>query len=186
MATNDGTDGWVALPLDIAKQHPLYGVGGWLILVAIGTVVTPIRIAIGLVPLYTTIDYATLHPNLFAFILAEIALNAVFILWSLTNLLLLLSKHRWFPRSFAAAIAFSVIFITLDAVASKFIMDSIEQPMPWDKVFDPETLREAVRSVVAAAIWIPYSFVSRRVNVTYLNRVRGDDPLLLQSVARVF
>jgi hypothetical protein len=183
MATNDS---WVALPLDIAKQHPLYGVGGWLILVAIGTIVAPIRIAIGLVPLYTNVDYATLHPNLFAFIIAEIALNTVFVLWSLTNLLLLLSKHPWFPRSFAATIGFSAVFVTLDAVASKVVMDSIEQPMPWDQVFDPETLQETVRTIVAAAIWIPYTFVSRRVNVTYLNRVRGDDPLLLESVARVF
>jgi hypothetical protein len=183
MAANDG---WVVLPLDIAKQHPLYGVGGWLILVAIGTVVTPIRTILSLAPIYTAIDFTTLHPSLLAFIVAEIAVNALGILWSLATLLLLLSKHPLFPRSFVGLIGFSAVVVTLDAVASKYVMDSVGQPMPWDEVFDPDTFREAVRSIVGAAIWIPYAFVSRRVNVTYLNRVRGDDPLLLQSVARVF
>lgn len=180
------TSGWTTVPVEIAKRHKLYGVGGWLILVAIGCVAMPIRSVISLGPLYSGIDFSSVHPTLSAFVVTEMALNAVFIIWALGNLFMLFNKHVLFPRSYAAMIAFAGIFVIGDAIATKYIMDAIGQPVGWDWIFDAETSREIGRSVVAAAIWLPYVFVSRRVNVTFLNRVRNDDPLLRENVAEVF
>jgi hypothetical protein len=178
--------GWVNIPVEIAKHHTLYGVGGWLVLIAIGTVVAPIRIVASMGPLYSSIDFAAIDPMLRTFIFVEIAGNALIALWSIGNAALLFTKHRHFPRSFALFLGFSAVFIVGDLFATKLITDAIGQPMPWSEVFDAETSREVIRSLLGAAIWIPYSFVSRRVNVTFLNRVRGDDPLLKENVAAVF
>lgn len=182
--TADGR--WSTVPLEIAKQHPLYGVGGWLILVVIGLIASPVRILAMLVPIYGSIDYASLHPTMLAFVLGEIAINAVVVLWSLANLFLLFNKSAWFPGSWIGYMALSAVFVPADAVVTKFVVDSIGQPMGWDQIFDPETTREVMRSIIGAAVWIPYAFISRRVNVTFLNRVRGDDPLLREGVAKVF
>lgn len=184
MAENNTS--WVNLPVEIAKHHSLYGVGGWLVLVAIGAVVAPIRIVVSMAPIYTSIDYAAIDPMLRTLIFTEIAGNALIALWSAANAILLFTKHRYFPRSFASLLGFSAVFVIGDLFATKFITDAIGQPMSWSEVFDPETNREVARSIISAAVWIPYSFISRRVNVTYLNRVRADDPLLKENVAAVF
>jgi hypothetical protein len=177
---------WATVPLEIAKRHALYGVGGWLWLVVLGNVISPIRIALSLGPLYSSIDYANLHPRLAAFIYGEIVFNAIVVLWSVANLFLLFSKHRLFPRSLVGLLAFSSVFVPLDAFVARWVTDSIGQAMPWEEVFDTDTVREIGRSIVGAAIWIPYALMSRRVNVTYLNRVRADDPLLRENAAEVF
>jgi hypothetical protein len=184
MAANGAT--WTTVPLEIAKRHALYGIGGWLWLVAVNMVVGPIRIGLSFGPLYGSIDYAAIPPALATFITIEMAVNVIIALWSLGNLFLLFSKSPWFPRSFAGLLATSAVFVPMDAVVAKAVMDSAGQPMSWAETFDPETFREVARSIVGAAVWIPYSFISRRVNVTFLNRVRADDPLLRENTAEVF
>lgn len=83
-------------------------------------------------------------------------------------------------------LGFSAVVVVGDTVVTKYVMDAIGQPSEWSTIFDTETVREIGRSIVAAAVWIPYTFVSRRVNVTFLNRVRNDDPLLRENMAEVF
>ncbi len=183
MASNSS---WTTLPLEIAKRHALFGVAGWLYLVAIGCIVTPLRAGASLGPIYAGIDYAALHPTLSAFIMIEIFVNVVVILWAIANLFLLFGKHRFFPRSYAGMLGFSTVVVVGDTVVTKYVMDAIGQPSEWSTIFDTETVREIGRSIVAASVWIPYTFVSRRVNVTFLNRVRSDDPLLRENVAEVF
>lgn len=170
---------WVEVPPDVAKKHPLYGIGGWLILVAISCVVAPIRTVIQLTPVYSGIDYSTLPPMLTNFIVIEIGLNGLIVLWSIVNAFLLFRRHRAFPRSFAAMMAFSAIFVVGDVFATKAMMEAIGQPMEMSELFDAETSREVGRTIVAALIWIPYTFVSKRVHVTFLSRVRSDDPILV-------
>ncbi len=184
VTTADGH--WANIPLEIAKQHPLYGISGWLRLVVIGLIATPARILVTLVPIYGSIDYASLHPTMLAFVLGEIAINALIILWSLANLFLLFTKKALFPKSWIGLMAVSAVFVPADAVITKLVVDSIGQPMEWSQIFDSETSREVIRAIVGASIWIPYAIISRRVNVTFLNRVRRDDPLLREGVAKVF
>lgn len=173
----EGKTGWVHVSPEVAKRHPLYGAQGWLYVVMLGCVVAPVRIIWMLFPVYSSIDFSVLHPLFTTFIFVEIGINALVVLWSLANLWLLASVNRWFPTSFVTIAAFSVAFLTVDAVAVKFIMDATGQAMSWSDAFDAETAREIGRTVVYASVWIPYMFISRRVNVTYRHRVRADDPL---------
>jgi len=80
----------------------------------------------------------------------------------------------------------SAVFVTADTLAIGPIMEAIGQPMSTAEIFDAESVREMGRAIIGAAIWIPYAIVSRRVNVTYRNRVRPDDPLIQKSTAAVF
>jgi len=89
---------WVVLPLEIAKQHPLYGVGGWLTLVILGSVVAPIRIVVSIGPLYRDMDFAALPGALAAFIAVEMAVNTAIVLWSIGNLFLALQKEPALSR----------------------------------------------------------------------------------------
>lgn len=170
--------GWVSISPELAKTHPLYGFGGWLILAAIGHFLSPIRAAIELYPVYSQVEYGTLPPEFQTLLYVEIALNALFMIWSWANIVLMVTLNRFFPASWIALAIGSLILMVGDAIAVKTLLDSLGQPMTWEEVFDPDTIREIARTVVSAAIWIPYALIAKRVNVTYRHRVRADDPIL--------
>jgi hypothetical protein len=174
MATSNA---WVQVPLETAKRHPLYGIGGWLILVMLGQFLSPLMIVIGLYPIYQTLDFSELPPAYAAFVVIELALNAVFGLWAWSNLWLIFNKRALAVKSVIGFLALSPAFLLSDALAAKFMLEYVGGTMSWQETFDAETMRAIGRSFVGAAIWIPYMVVSQRVNVTLLNRVRSGDPL---------
>lgn len=175
---SNGMSGWVAVSPEVARTHPLYGIGGWLILVIIGMVLTPIRSAVVLYPIYSEVDFASLPTDFQTLLYVEIGFNLLLIVWTIVNLVLLLMRHPAFPTSYVTLLAFALAFVVVDAIAVKLMMDHLGQAMTWAETFDPETLREIGRTAIAAAIWIPYTIVSRRVNVTYRHRVRANDAIL--------
>lgn len=174
------------MPLEIAKQHPLYGVGGWLILVAIGIIATPVRMILEIGPIYSAIDFSNLHPMLFAVILGELTINAALVLWSLANMFLLLSKHRMFPTSWIGQLAVAAVLGPLSLFATDLALDSIGQHLDWSQLAKGGVFTDMFRALIAAAIWIPYALLSTRVGITFLNRVRVDDPLLKRAIQQVF
>lgn len=174
----DAKTGWLKVPIELAKQHPLYGAKGWLYAVAAGCVVMPVRNAFILYPTYEGLDYAALDPLITTFIFVEIGVNVLVGVWALTNLFLLLSLNRILPLSFMAMAAFGALFVPADAVVAKFVFDATGDPMSWEETFDGETIREVARSALYAGVWIPYMLISRRVNVTFRHRVTADDPLV--------
>jgi hypothetical protein len=76
--------------------------------------------------------------------------------------ILFFTKRAAFPKWFIGIILFAVVFIILDAFAFKLVM-------PDEPVFDKDTTREFMRSLVFAFIWIPYMLFSRRVKETFVN-----------------
>lgn len=153
--TSNGS--WTTLPLEIAKRHALFGVAGWLYLVAIGCIVTPLRAGASLGPIYAGIDYAALHPTLSAFIMVEIFVNVVVILWAIANLFLLFGKHRFFPRSYAGMLGFSAVVVVGDTVVTKYVMDAMDGRRSGAR---SSTQRRFARS--AAQSWRPrYGYLTR-------------------------
>ena len=57
---------------------------------------------------------------------------------------------------------FTLAFIVLDAYAIKAVL-------PHEPVFDPDTLKELGRTLIASLVWIPYMLVSKRVKATFVN-----------------
>lgn len=149
------------------------GLGGWLILVIIGLVVSPVRIAAMLLqnhaPIFTdgTWDVLTTpgsevyHPLWAPLIGFELVGNLVMIALAFATLFLLVLRSRAAPIAAIGWYGGGLLFVVVDALLAYQIPMLAEQPM------DAETMGEIVRSVVAACIWIPYFLVSKRVKATF-------------------
>lgn len=159
----------------MSENNELKGLGGWLILVGIGVVMSPIRLLVTYIPLYkpifedgtwealTTAGSDAYHPLWAPLLLGEITYNVIMVLASIYLIYLFFSKHYLFPTVFIGIIGVSVIFIPLDA----YIVARI---FPGEPVFDPDTTKEFIRTLVGALIWVPYMLVSKRVKATFVEK----------------
>jgi hypothetical protein len=156
------------------EEKSLVGIRGWLILIAIGIVVSPLRILVLVIPLYadifkngawellTTPGNELYHPLWSPIIMGEIAINAIFIVGWIVIAFFFFLKKRVFPKLYIGMLLFTLSFIVLDAYAIKAVL-------PDDPVFDPDTLKELIRTLGASLIWIPYMLISKRVRATFVN-----------------
>lgn len=155
------------------NNEDLRGIGGWLILVMIGLVVSPIRIGWVLysdyLPMFQdgtwemlTVPGGEAYHELWKPLLAfEIAGNVITILLALITLFLLIRKSRWTPGFAIAWLLLGLVFVVADYLLAQKI------PLIVELGTDPETMREIVRSIIGAAIWVPYWLVSKRVKATF-------------------
>ena len=149
------------------------GLAGWLVLVGIGLVVSPIRIAVVLLqtfpPIFrdgawevlTTPGTEAYHALWAPLLVLEIFGNTLFIAAGIALLLLFFRRSFRFPTLYIAYAVASVLFILLDAWLGSFVL--ADEPM-----FDPDTAREFGRTLVSAAVWVPYLLVSKRVRNTFV------------------
>ncbi|MFC4257732.1 DUF2569 domain-containing protein [Marinobacter lacisalsi] len=159
----------------MSENKDLKGLGGWLILVAIGVIATPIMLLVTYVPLYvpifqdgtwdvlTTPGSGAYHPLWGPLLVGEIVFNTILFFASLCLIYLFFSKHYLFPRVYIAIVATSLVFIPLDAWLVTIVL-------PSEPMFDPVTMKEFLRSLIAALIWIPYMLVSKRVKATFVEK----------------
>jgi len=150
----------------------LKGVGGWLILVTIGLVVTPIRLLVLVLGTYlpiftgdawsllTTPGTAAYNPLWKPMLLFELFGNAVFFLWSLALLVLLFGHKRIFPKLMIAFYLANFLFVGIDFLAASGIPAVAAKD-------DGSSLGELIRSIVVCAIWVPYFLQSERVKQTF-------------------
>lgn len=149
------------------------GLSGWLVLVGLGLVVTPLRLASyvlqTLLPMFsdgtwhvlTTPGSANYHPLWGPWLLAEIVINLFFVAASLYLLFLFFRKSWRFPKLYVGYLIANLLFVVADAFAVQFVL-------PDRPILDPETMRDLIRSLVGVALWVPYVFLSRRVKNTFV------------------
>ncbi len=157
-------------------KDDLKGLGGWLILVGIGIVLAPFRLAYEFGPMYysiftdgtfeilTTAGTEAYHSLWGPLLIGEALCNSLLVLASVYLVYLFFTKHYLFPKVYIAIIAFSLFFIPLDAWVGSFVI--IDEPM-----FDPATTKEFVRTLGSAVIWVPYMLVSKRVKATFVEHM---------------
>ncbi len=154
-------------------EQSLCGLRGWLILVGFGIVISPFRMIFQIYPLYTEVlsngawellttpgneDY---NPAFAPFIVAEMVINVLLVFCWLYIAFLFVSKKRAFPKWYIAVMAFTLVFIIADAIY-------LVAFFPGMTLNDPETIKEIIRAIIGAAIWIPYMLVSKRVKATFV------------------
>src|SRR5689334_6367009 len=117
-----------AAPVVLPREGP-EGLGGWLVLVALGLFVTPVRLAIFLLqtfpPIFrdgmweklTTPGPAPYHPLWAPLLIGEIAINSVFILLAIYLLFLYFRRSWRFPRLYMTLLISSLVFIVADSFA---------------------------------------------------------------------
>ena len=151
------------------------GLGGWLIIVGIGVVFSPLKLAYFLysmfLPIFTdgtwealttqgSIYYSTYWAPLLIF---EFIFNFAMMLWSCYLVYLFFTKHYRFPLIYILVAGFSVFFITVDAFAVTLVM-------PDEPIFDSDTLKELAGSLFALVVWGTYLFKSERAKLTFIEK----------------
>ncbi|CAH0525782.1 DUF2569 domain-containing protein [Vibrio hippocampi] len=146
---------------------------GWLILIAIGIIVTPIRtlyivgeiyptiFADGTWELLTTRGSEFYSPLWAPIIIIEIVADALFFIIGICLIYLFFTKKRSFPKWYFGLALCSMLFIFLDAYAISFLLPDIE-------MFDAETTKEIFRRLVWLFVWSPYLFFSKRAKNTFI------------------
>jgi hypothetical protein len=142
-----------------AVDPKLVGIGGWLVLPAIGFVLGPIIGVVGLIvafALFSDIARAG-YGGIYALELVEQVGFLGFLPYAATRLF---GKRANAPRVFItfllASLGASVVLLVIELGAGA-------------EEFALETSKQLVREVISAAIWIPYFRVSKRVKATCVN-----------------
>jgi hypothetical protein len=157
----------------MAEEKNLEGLGGWLALVGLGIIISPLRV-IGMVfPTYseifsngswaaiTTPGAEAYNPLWAPILFGEMAINGGLVLAWIFVAVLFFSKKKIFPKWYIGMLLFTLAFILIDALAIKAVL-------PNQPVFDAETTKEFGRTLIATLIWVPYMLMSKRVKATFV------------------
>ncbi len=152
---------------------PPVGLGGWLILVAVGLCLTPIRIAAEILatvrPLNSALWHAlttpgarAYHPLFGPWIVGQLVVSSALLLWALALLYLFFAKKRLFPRLMIAfLIARALVQVADISVALRIPI--VASSLQVNAFGGPAT------AIIVAAIWVPYFLWSRRVAATFVS-----------------
>jgi Protein of unknown function (DUF2569)/Domain of Unknown Function with PDB structure (DUF3857)/Transglutaminase-like superfamily len=153
-------------------------IGGWLILPAIGLVITPLKM------LYEHVIYfrdITTWPLVHApwsatsaiemaqvlVIHAEIVLNAMLICCSIALVIMFFKRRTGIPRLLVGWYILLLVTQVVDGLAVLAVFDAPP---------GPDMFQDVTRSFVGACIWVPYFLVSTRVKNTFVIRLNGSRP----------
>ncbi len=144
-------------------------IGGWLVLIAIGLIITPFRIIYELffsTSFYDQITWVTAWTQeqyiLLSLMFFELIYNVANIVFSVLLLVLFLERRSSLPKLIIIFLWMSVAVSVIDALVGWAYMT---EPKDRDEIF-----KNVFRSLIAAAIWIPYFNTSTRVRETFVER----------------
>lgn len=156
-------------------RNDLKGIRGWLILVALQVIITPIMFGFDLVSYYFSIladgsfVYLTnssgegYFPEWAALLGIDVAINAVLLLFSLYVCYLFFTRHYRFP----------VFFIGMLLLTAGLFLGSsyvISWVFPQESFWDNDAQKQVIKLYISMAIWIPYMCRSKRVHATFIER----------------
>lgn len=140
----------------------LEGIGGWLVLVAVGLAIGPFILMNGIFRdlhiLYGAQFQAGLTrlPGLASLILFEAASNSIFLCSLVALNILFYRKKKAFPGWMIAYLAINCAVILIDHFAATRYAPHAQ-------------ISGVVRSIVVSLVWIPYYLRSERVKATFVN-----------------
>ncbi|WP_416397428.1 DUF2569 domain-containing protein [Allohahella sp. A8] len=156
----------------VEKQKSLEGLGGWLVFIALGILVSLINIAATVMPNYlelfidgswtqgTTPGTELYHPLWMPIIVGEISTYMLlFLAWSYLAFSFL-SRKSCFPKLYILTKLFTLLFILIQSYLYQLVI-------PGRAFFDIESTTVFLRTLVTTAIWVPYLLKSKRVKATF-------------------
>ncbi len=156
----------------------LRGIGGWLVLVAIGRVIGPLVLlyAIGTGIAFLAkpgrVHAEEVIPGVTLLIAMQVVTSVVMFLADLYLLVLFFREKKSFPRYFQICLAcYVVIALALLTFCPHSVAWGVVNPTAIAAVAKIRTslVRAAMESFFSAAVWISYFSVSHRVKVTFVN-----------------
>ncbi len=161
----------ITSPPPLADLKPA-GIGGWLILVAIGVALRPLLLGATIwqnAAAYSATNWLELttptseryHPLWAPVLIGELLANIGLLGFAIIVLILFIQRRRTFRRFFIATLWLSAVVVALDC--------AVVWQLPVDAALPEETFRESIRTSVNAVLWSLYALKSRRVNNTFTN-----------------
>jgi len=152
-----------------AAAPELVGIGGWLVLVAIGQVLGPIRVLLSLGNYYVNELDSSLFETFPATVYGEVVLNVAFFAFSVF-VAIMFFRHSWlFPRLYILQWILIAALPLIDAgwvavTASAYSGESLSEYL----TMDPKDIGQVIGAVIIGPIWIAYILRSRRVKNTFV------------------
>lgn len=149
-------------------------IGGWLTLMGIGIWLGPIVAIIQIINGYSSVFKDNVWASLTTkgslyyieyyapTLIIELIINSIFICFSFYLIHLFINKKIKFKKYYTIFAILTPIFILSDAVIVNAIMNTNE-------LFNKEGLNSFIKSIIAACIWIPYIWQSKRSEKTFIN-----------------
>ncbi|RAJ93126.1 transglutaminase-like putative cysteine protease [Larkinella arboricola] len=170
-------------PIPIEREiDPPLPIGGWLVLMGIGIALSPLLIGYDLLssPLFRTLTWETIEarwPNqkvlAYGIFYAELLVNVFLVCSSVLMGILFFGRRNTFPFLYSRFLVLRFALLLADAIL-------IEQLLGLS--LDKETIRDVLRTLFHAIIWIPYLLRSQRVQKTFVksdqNRLSSNDELV--------
>jgi hypothetical protein len=148
-------------------------IGGWLVLLAIGLVLNPIRLLVimgrDFLPLFlsggwsvlTTPGTTAYHPLWAPVLMFEIGGNTALLGFSVLVAVFFFQKRKLLPRLMIAFLLVNFLLVAADYFVADLLPSVASQK-------DPEATMELARALIAGVIWVPYFVVSKRVKRTFV------------------
>ncbi|MBZ9794135.1 DUF2569 family protein [Mesorhizobium sp. ES1-4] len=146
------------------SQNPeaLVGFGGWLMLLAIGQTLSPLRTLADVANSADGYQQLMTLPNGSLAVYGEIALNIAFLALQLVVLISMLRRSRRFPQLFLLQwLALPVVFVLDTIWISSILGAPVSQMLAGDALVTP------IASFVGTGIWAAYVYKSVRVRNTF-------------------
>lgn len=159
--------------MEESPKTPYGKIRGWLILVAIGLMINPLRLLVlvakDLWPafsgetwsLLTTPGTRAYHPLWEPLLVFELVGNIGFVVFSIMALIFFFQKKKIFPKLAIVFLLSNLIFVVVDHLVAEAIPFIASQS-------DLKSLKEIIRVAVGCSIWVPYFLVSKRVKGTFI------------------
>ncbi|MEN1785117.1 MAG: DUF2569 domain-containing protein, partial [Bacteroidota bacterium] len=148
-------------------------IGGWMVLPAIGLVLTPVLLIVDLVrdgylTPYIWSAFSTYENSLWLTLATvfELGCNVLFLVFSVLLIILFSKKRTSLPLLMVVFYSLNVVVPILDT----FLINALLPEELIDYAEDEIIYRDIVKSIIGAGIWIPYFLVSRRVKNTFVRQ----------------
>lgn len=158
---------WTDIRADRAKLHPLFGAGGLMVSLLVGTLLNiPVRAA----------EYLTALPAIsgnvpeWLSVLRTMMTFDVVVLSSLYSVAFVAALRRapLFPR---LLVAIWCLDLAMQLVVAEFVTGTPDLPPKVAGALHALLDGNVKKVLISAAFWMPYLLLSRRVNVTYRHRI---------------
>lgn len=162
-------------PFSPNKRIAYDAIGGWLILVGFGIVLSPFSMLFTIITQgyfekevwasITTNSSPNYNPALAAFFLFELLLNVVMLVFSGLTAILFIKRRSSFPRLAIIFYVSNFLFITVDSLIYMSLNISADSDLK-------DLYTQAARSFISMAIWVPYFLKSERVRETFVHTIK--------------
>jgi uncharacterized protein DUF2569/uncharacterized protein DUF4339 len=177
MIWRPGLDAWqpagkvAEVSAALASNAKLTGIGGWLILIAIGQVAVPFRMVVNLTGYYVTTDRDIFQQYQVA-AAGELSINLALLVLVVTTSILFFSRSKRFPMFFICELVAFALLAPISMAWTSLTL-SVESGLPAETILmamlSPWAITRQVLALISCAVWTAYVLKSRRVANTFVN-----------------